>query len=72
MEKLFSVEDKTGLYWGKACSYMIHVCLYLYIQTKMFAWLMITFAVMTNAVKFCLSIRDTIFTPYKYMFKYYV
>lgn len=21
MEKLFSVEDVTGLYWGKACSY---------------------------------------------------
>lgn len=73
MEKLFSVEDVTALYWGKACSYTTCVCLYKYIQTKMFAWLMITFAViMTSTVKFYPSIKDTIFPPYKHVSKYSV
>lgn len=49
------------------------VCLYKYIQTKMFAWLMITFAViMTSTVKFCPSIEDTIFPPYEHVSKYSV
>ena len=73
MENLFSVEDKTALYWGKACRYATCVCLYMYIQTKMFSWLMITVAViMTSTVKFCPSIEDTIFPPYKHVSKYSV
>jgi len=73
MEKLFSVEDKTALYCGKACSYTTCVCLYRYFQTKAFARLIIAFVViMTSTVKFCPSIEDTSFPPYKHVSKYSV
>lgn len=42
-------------------------------RKKMFAWLMITFAViMRSTAKFCPSIEDTNFPPYKHVSKYTV
>lgn len=71
MEKLFSVEDKTVLYWMEMCNCMILSVFTCAFRKKLFAWLMMTlFVIMPSTVKFCPFIRNTIFPPYRHVSEY--
>lgn len=70
MEKLFSVEDKTVLYWMKKYNCMILSVFTCTFRKKWFAWLMIALVIMTNTGKFCPFIKDTIFPPCRHVSEY--